>query len=86
MEQINMFPDLENEWEKEWKNMPEFISENKQPSQQIIVSFRNYEDVKEFAKLINVKVSRKTNSFWFPMREFDTGEVYYNSKWKENEK
>jgi hypothetical protein len=83
MKQINMFPDLENEWEKEWKDMPEFISENKKPSQQITISFKDFEDVKMFAKLLNVKVTPKTDSFWFPIKEIDNGEVYSNKKWNE---
>tara|TARA_R110002153_G_scaffold237917_2_gene392161 strand:+ start:442 stop:696 length:255 start_codon:yes stop_codon:yes gene_type:complete len=82
----SLFPNLENEWQKEWKDMPEFISENKKPSQQITISFRNYQDVKKFAELLNVKVSNKTDSFWFPIKERDQGEVYSNIKWGKNEK
>lgn len=84
--QNSLFDDLENEWQKEWKDMPEFIAENKKPSQQIIVSFKSYDDVKEFAKRLGIKVTPKTNSTWFPAKEWDTGTVYVNKKWGENEK
>jgi hypothetical protein len=82
----SLFDDLENEWEKEWKDMPEFISENKKPSQQIIVSFKSYEDVKEFAKRLGITVTPKTNSTWFPAKGWDTGDVYINENWNKDEK
>tara|TARA_R110002051_G_C8370886_1_gene443507 strand:- start:140 stop:397 length:258 start_codon:yes stop_codon:yes gene_type:complete len=85
MEQVNMFPDLENKWEKEWKDMPEFISENKKPSQQISVSFKSFEDVKEFAKLLGLNVTPKTDALWFPMKVKETGMVYKSKNWKDEE-
>ena len=80
-----MFPDFENEWEKEWKDMPEFISENKKPSQQISVSFKSFEDVKEFAKLLGLNVTPKTDALWFPMKVKETGMVYKSKYWKDEE-
>jgi len=81
----SLFPEFENEWQKEWKDMPEFIAEDKSPSQQIIVSFRNFQDVKEFARRLDLKVTPDTISTWFPKREFDTGEVYLNDNWGKDE-
>lgn len=71
----------EFDWKEEWKNMPEFISENKKPIQQIKVSFLSYDDVKEFAKRLGITVTEKTNSTWFPARDWDTGYVYVNEFW-----
>ncbi len=81
----SLFPDFENEWQKEWKDMPEFVAENKKPCQQITVSFRSYDDVREFAKRLGLKVTPNTNSTWFPNREHDKGEVYISEKWGKDE-
>lgn len=51
---------------KEWKGMPEFKCDDLQPWKQIIVSFKNIEALKEFAKLINQKITCNTPSIWFP--------------------
>ena len=66
MKQDSLFPEFENEIEKEWKDMPEFIQEDKSPIKQLIVSFKNYDDYKDFAKLINQPLTPKTQSVWFP--------------------
>jgi hypothetical protein len=65
---LSLFDDVENEWQKEWKDMPEYSHKDLSPKFQIIVSFANYEDVKEFAKLMNMNVSPKTKTTWFPHR------------------
>jgi hypothetical protein len=76
----------ESEWKKEWKNMPEFISEDRKPVQQIIVSFKTYEDVKKFGELLGLSVSKRTVSTWFPVQKRSVNEVYYlSNKWKKNE-
>lgn len=84
--QKGLFDDFENEWQKEWKDMPEFISENKKPCQQIIVSFKSFEDVKEFGKRLGIQVTPNTNSSWFPPKGWDTGTVYVNENWGKDEK
>jgi negative regulator of genetic competence, sporulation and motility len=81
-----LFDDYENEWQKEWKDMPEFISENKKPYQQIIVSFRDFNDVKEFAKILGLNVSPKTDALWFPLKEKESGFYYKNDNWGKDEK
>ena len=62
-------PDDFSEWKKEWKGMPEFVQDDLEPVQQIIVSFATQEDVKEFSKVINQNLTYKTNSIWFPKVE-----------------
>ena len=53
-------------WKKEWVGMPEFVQEDKEPLQHIVVNFELWEDVQEFAKLIGQSVTPRTNSLWFP--------------------
>lgn len=52
-----------------WKDMPEFVSENKQPVKTIIVGFANKEDMLRFSKIIGQEVTAKTRSIWFPKVE-----------------
>lgn len=81
-----LFDDLEYDWEKEWQDMPEFVTSNKKPHQQIIVSFKSYDDVKEFAKRLGINVTPKTDAVWFPAKEKETGFYYINESWRQNEK
>lgn len=57
------------EWRNEWKNMPEFIQEDKRSVRKIVVHFRNEEDVQAFARLINQTITPKQPSLWFPYKE-----------------
>jgi hypothetical protein len=84
--QKSLFDDFENEWQKEWKNMPEFISKNKKPFQQIIISFKSFEDVKEFGKKLDLNVTPKTDGLWFPSKEKESGLFYKNDNWDKYEK
>ena len=68
-DQINMFPEFENEWEKEWHSMPEFIQQNTEPIQQIIISFQTYDHVKRFGEMLDQNVTANTKSLWFPKKE-----------------
>lgn len=72
----SLFEKIENDLEKEWVDMPEFIQKDKQPVKKIIVSFESYEDVLEFAKIIGFKVTNKTKSIWFPVKQRDTPKEY----------
>ena len=67
-EQGSLFENIDDlcKWKDEWKDMPEFIQEDIQPIQQIIVSFETKEDVKKFSELIGQKLTYKTKSIWFP--------------------
>jgi hypothetical protein len=56
-------------WREEWKDMPEYNMEDKEPFQKIIINFETESDVKEFAKLIDQKLTYKTISIWFPKKE-----------------
>jgi hypothetical protein len=72
-----------SDWQKEWKDMPEFLSQNKKPHQQIIVSFKSYEDVKEFANRLGVNVTPETDAIWFPPKDKESGLFYKSDKWTE---
>ena len=69
--QESLFPEFENEWEREWHDMPEFIQENKAPIKQLIISFKNFDDYKEFGKLIEQPITPKTQSVWYPAVEIE---------------
>ena len=67
--QFELFDDLpldKKEWEKEWKDMPEFIQEDLSSYRKIIVHFRNDEDVKKFSELVGQYISPKQPSLWYP--------------------
>ena len=81
-EQMNMFPELENEWQKEWHDMPEFNQEDKAPFKQIIISFKNFSDVKAFGELMQQTVTPKTQSMWFPKAEI---ERYIDKRYKKED-
>lgn len=53
----------------EWKNMPEFVQEKQEPYAKIIVRFANKEDLEEFSKMIEQKLTQKTKSIWHPELE-----------------
>ena len=54
---------------EEWEGMPEFDNEDLTPHKQLIISFNNDDDIQEFAKLIDQKITEKTKSLWFPKVE-----------------
>ena len=61
-----MTGDTSFNWQDEWKDMPEFIQEKKEPYSKIIFRFNSEEDLQEFAKLIGQKLTNKTKSAWYP--------------------
>lgn len=54
----------------EWKDMPEFVQEDLTPFHAINVRFRNAEDMEEFAKLVDQKITKKTKTIWVPFAPF----------------
>jgi len=56
-------------WEEEWQGMPEFVQEDQTPYSSIMVHFESKEDMEEFSKLIEQKVSKTTKSIWYPKAE-----------------
>ena len=74
--------DLE-EWKKLWVGMPSFEQEDKKPYKTIYVHFRNEEDYKAFAKLIDQNLTDKTKSIWHPKRE---AQDLFSMRWIEEDK
>jgi len=54
--------------ESEWVDMPEFKQEKKEPYKKLIIRFENEKDYKEFAEIINQKLTHKTKSIWHPYK------------------
>jgi hypothetical protein len=70
-------------WQKEWKGMPEFVQEKKEPYCKIIFRFETEEDLKEFSDLIGQKLTNKTKSSWYPYRSHYSDTV---SRWVDDKK
>lgn len=75
-DQLSMFETLniEEEWRKEWQDMPEFIIDTNEPFQTVKIHFRSREDRKNFEKLIGRKMTDQTQYVWYPENEEDTTE------------
>ncbi len=52
----------------EWKEMPEFISEDKSGFKDLIVHFDSEADLKAFALLLDQPITSQTKSIWYPFR------------------
>lgn len=63
-----LFTEDEN-WQNEWKDMPEYVQEDITSFRRIVVHFRNNADVNKFAKLINQIIKPNQPSLWFPEQE-----------------
>ena len=69
--QLSLF-DNETYHEKEWKGMPEFNQKDLTPYRTIIVHFKTREDMSAFAKLINQRITPRTQSLWYPEVTIET--------------
>lgn len=63
---------------QEWKDMPEFTTQDLTPYKQLIISFRNPADYKAFGELIGQRLTPKTKSVWHPKVEI---ERYMDKRW-----
>lgn len=70
-EEREQFIDDDHDWEEHWKGMPEFVQEDNPPYKKIIINFRNEDDYKSFAKLIEQNLTEKTKSIWYPKLDVD---------------
>ncbi len=67
-EQKNLF-DVEpprKEWEEHWKGMPEYENVKSRPYAQIMVRFRNQQDLDDFCRLIGQKLNPNSQCTWHP--------------------
>lgn len=71
----------DQEWKKEWQDMPEFIQEkvNKE-YHKLTIRFANKEDMINFAKLVNQTITNKTKAIWYPQieRGINANKLYVN--------
>ena len=67
-----LFEDLEKEWEKLWKEMPEFKQKKLKPYKQVILSFVSKKDMEDFSKLIQQKITEDTKYVIFPKQKMDS--------------
>lgn len=78
-----LFDELQFEWQKEWVNMPEFIqTKTEKPYAQITIRFSCKEDLDDFSKKINQKLTKKTKSIWHPqiLRGLNSNKIYVDEK------
>jgi len=68
--QIKLF-DIDKDWELEWVGMPEYSHKDLKPIKQLIISFESYDDYFQFSELVGQKLTRKTQSIWFPEVKID---------------
>ena len=66
--QENTLFEIGNDWEQHWWGMPEYTMGDATPQYRITVNFWSFEDVLEFAKRLNLSVTKRTDSLWFPAR------------------
>lgn len=50
-----------------WDNMPSFNQQEKKEYHLLKVRFRNEDDLKAFAKLLDQNISTKTKAIWYPV-------------------
>lgn len=68
-DQQNLF-DVPPAWSKHWTgNLPQFKQNDLMPWQSVKVHFRNLEDRRKFAKLIEQNLTELTPSVWYPKEE-----------------
>jgi len=63
--QLGMF-DTGEWWADHWQGMPEFVQEDLQPEQTLLVHFKSEEDRLAFAELVNQKITHATKYIWYP--------------------
>lgn len=65
-----------HDWQKEWKDMPEYNQEDKTGHSQIVVHFETLSDRNDFIELINAPLTDKSKYIWYPYRESDPPKNY----------
>lgn len=63
-------------FKKYWKGMPTYDQNDNPPYRQIYLNFRNEEDYKAFAKLVDQNLSDKTKSIWYPKLEIEDNSLH----------
>lgn len=56
----------EPSWREHWWGMPEFVMGDAMPAYEIKVNFFTLEDLQAFIKKLDIPISPKCKSFWYP--------------------
>jgi len=71
----------ENDLAAEWQDMPAFEQGDLRPVKQVIVSFARLDDMEVFARLLGLRITPQTKSFWYPPRpEIDHDRAYVTAE------
>ena len=54
------------DWKKHWKNMPEYVQENKEAIKRVAINFESEAAIEEFNKLTGLNITMKTKGIFFP--------------------
>lgn len=65
MTQIKLF-DEDDFWQKEWREMPEFIMTPEVPVLTIKLNFKTKEDIKKFSEIFGQEIKFTQENYWFP--------------------
>ena len=66
LEKIPCFIKDEPSWKEYWWNMPEFTMGDAMPAYEIKVNLFTLEDLLAFAQKLEIPISTKCKSFWYP--------------------
>lgn len=72
----DLFENLQESFREEWQNMPEYVQEDLTPYRVLNVRFRSAEDVAEFERLMNQRITEKQKTLWFPYAEPRKASIY----------
>ena len=67
-EQSSLF-DSGKWWEKEWRDMPEYVQHDIMPWHSIKIHFLDRTEMEKFSKFIDQKITKTTQSIWYPKLE-----------------
>lgn len=70
--ELSNFFGEENDIYGEWIGMPEFNQQNKQAFRSLIIHFKDNNEVQEFSRQINKKLTEKTRSLWYSDEPIDS--------------
>lgn len=78
-------PNDDNESWSHWEEMPEFKHTFEEPYKTINIEFDNDQDVQRFSDIIDIDLTDKTKSLWYPKRDDDDySSVRYVSTFNES--
>jgi hypothetical protein len=60
----------------EWKDMPEFVQDDRESIKSVVVHFETLDDLKLFSELVGKNITMKTKGFFFPVKEGSVKKVY----------